>query len=376
LIGLLAKDSDSMVRAAIASRPLLPADLFDRLAKDSDNSVRFCVASNADASDFAQKVLALDPDLEVQRKLASVARSEAALKVLAMNGDSSVRTTIAARVGVSAAVLDVLADDSTDSVLEAVARNKGASPEALEKVLAHSNYRVQLAVAQHPNAGEKALTRLTNEGFNPRVLVANPAFPTGLFDETAKKLDKSWAEYEIGRNTRLPWTVLRHFSRPMPDQVARYVDHMVRDIDLGAYSPDDLANGLQSGLWCVRLRLLTNSSLSASEKNRYLSSLWQEVEEAIEYRPDNEEALRAISLDDVRQALVGLDLLPPEGDKKAVAAAAKSSDMLVRVGAALSPEIQPSLLRMLLTDPQASVHQLAARRLREVEETVKPTAST
>ena len=72
---------------------------------------------------------------------------------------------------------------------------------------------------------------------------------------------------------------------------------------------------------------------------------------------------------DIATALEAMDLLPEPGDKKAIAAAAKSSNMLARVGAALTPGIQPSLLRMLLDDEFKGLRQIAVHRLREMEAT-------
>jgi hypothetical protein len=59
-----------------------------------------------------------------------------------------------------------------------------------------------------------------------------------------------------------------------------------------------------------------------------------------------------------------LGLMLPEGDKRAIAKAAKSKDWLERAAATYAPGIQPSLLKVLLEDPAEAVRQCAVARLR------------
>lgn len=63
-------------------------------------------------------------------------------------------------------------------------------------------------------------------------------------------------------------------------------------------------------------------------------------------------------------ALTALDVLPETGDKKAIAAAAKSHDWLERAAVTFCDGVQPSLLRMLLDDEVEVVKQLAIHRLK------------
>ena len=95
-----------------------------------------------------------------------------------------------------------------------------------------------------------------------------------------------------------------------------------------------------------------------------LQALWSEIKAA-----GTPAVLDAVELAGIATALQAMDLLPEPGDKKAIAAAAKSSNMLARVGAALTPGIQPSLLRMLLDDEFKGLRQIAVHRLREMEAT-------
>ena len=59
--------------------------------------------------------------------------------------------------------------------------------------------------------------------------------------------------------------------------------------------------------------------------------------------------------------------MPDAKEKRAIAASAKSPDMLIWLAAVLSPGIQPSVLKMLLEDPSDSVRALAVEKLHILE---------
>jgi hypothetical protein len=120
-------------------------------------------------------------------------------------------------------------------------------------------------------------------------------------------------------------------------------------------------------VWAVRCAVASNTSCPSDEAHALQQALWMEVSDAL-FGPEPQ-PISAASLneEDFRTALDRLDLMPPADDKKAIAASAKSSEVLRRVAAALSPGIQPSVLKMLLEDPTECVKALAAEKLRAME---------
>jgi hypothetical protein len=130
---------------------------------------------------------------------------------------------------------------------------------------------------------------------------------------------------------------------------------------------DRLRSFAASGIWTIRWAVATNPSVDQDEARAILDALWVEVGEALFGSDPAPLSAEYLGEDGIRSALERLDLMPQAQDKRAIAASAKSPEVLRRVAAALSPGIQPSVLKMLLEDPVQSVKALAAEKLRSLE---------
>jgi hypothetical protein len=129
ILALLAQDSDSDVREAVAANTEVAADTQLLLVQDSDSDVRELLAANPRATDDALAVLLQDDDTDVIEALA--ARGDLtldALTQLAAHDYWRVRQTIAKRPGLPLSIAKILATDSDSDV----ARAAKAHPQWVE----------------------------------------------------------------------------------------------------------------------------------------------------------------------------------------------------------------------------------------------------
>ncbi len=208
-----------------------------------------------------------------------------------------------------------------------------------------------------------------------KVVAENPRTPLPVLELLANELDRSIRQAVVGNPTS-PWNILRRLSNDdsklvsrdcsVDRQCKRYLAHALNSANESSTPSSVLLDLASKGYWSVRLAALNNTAMPPELRDRDLRVLWSDVEASL--RATGSLAVSgAVELKDVATALSAMDLIPEPGDKKAIAAAAKSSDVLARLGALLSPGMQPGLLRMLLDDELEAVRNIAANRLRELE---------
>ena len=123
-LNLLARDSASDVRQAVAKNPRTPAETLNLLARDSDWHVRKAVAENPSTPAESLNLLARDSDADVREAVAENPSTPAeTLNLLARDSKSYVREAVAKNPSPPAESLNLLARDSDADVREAVAKN-------------------------------------------------------------------------------------------------------------------------------------------------------------------------------------------------------------------------------------------------------------
>ncbi len=428
LLEVLAQDKDDNVRKAAAQNPKTPLPLLEMLADDEEERVRIAAAENPGAPLALLEKLVKDKDRWFFEYLGESTCVQM-LEMMARHKDESARAWAASNPHTPLPILEILATDKKFEVREALAENPRApvqfletlaqgkdayfrelaaknpqTPPLLLETLAKSkNYEIRIAVAANPQVSVQLLETLScdKDEFVRAQVAENPRTPLPLLEKLAKD-DEWWVRRDLARNPKIslslleilakdaesivrdavarnratPWELLRRMSADKSKTVASYCsslrnqrDHYVvqlrRMAEDPATAPDQLLALASQGLWSVRAAALNNPSLLESERATGLDALRAEME--AELRTTDTPPPEGVDLQDIPVALQALDLMPDPGEKKRMAAAAKSKDVLARIGVILTPGIQPSLLRMLLDDEVETVRQLAASKLRELE---------
>ncbi len=151
-LNLLARDSASDVRQAVAKNPRTPAETLNLLARDSKCRVLEAVAKNPNTPAETLNLLAKDSNASVREAVARHPSTPAeTLNLLARDSDSGVREAVAENPSTPAEALNLLARDSDWNVREAVARNPSTPAESLNLLARDSDASVREAVAKNPN---------------------------------------------------------------------------------------------------------------------------------------------------------------------------------------------------------------------------------
>lgn len=425
----LAHDKDERVRATVAKNPKTPLPLLELLAEDEEQMVRIAVAENPGAPPGLLEKLMNDKDrrffqyfgestciriLEMMaRHKDESARAWVAsnphtplpiLEILTTDKDFEVRVELAENPRAPVQFLETLAQGKNTDLRTLSAKNPQTPPLLLETLAKSKNYEIRIAVAGNPQVSQQLLETLScdKDEFVRAQVAENPRTPLPLLEKLAKD-DEWWVRHDLARNPKIPlslleilaedaesivrdavvqnratpWELLRRMSADKSKTVSRYCsslrnqsDHYMvqfrRMAEDSATAPDQLLALASQGLWSIRAAALNNPSLPESDRVTGLDALRVEMEAALR-GADTPRPTDEIDLQDIPVALQAMELMSDPGDKKRIAAAAKSKDLLERVGAILTPGIQPSLLRMLLDDEVETVRQLAASKLRELE---------
>lgn len=227
---------------------------------------------------------------------------------------ADIRAEAAALPGCPADLLRRFADDNSYLVRLAVAGNPDCTPELLTHLAEDSHGAVADAVEELRNETAILLARLSNE------------------------LDRegiAWAR-----------------AHPLVARIA---------MKCPAPSP---ALDIDTGTVLSQLYVLGHPAFPADKRKSSIAILARRVDEWID-KPEPKQG-GSWQLDDFKVPLAVLGLLPQEGDTRKIAKAARSRDWLQRAAAAMAPDAQPHVLKMLLDDPVEIVRQLAAQGLRRI----------
>jgi predicted DNA-binding WGR domain protein/3-methyladenine DNA glycosylase AlkC len=378
LLERLAQDKKKGVRSGVAENPQTPLPLLEKLAQDQDGWVCRMVVNHPRTSLPLLQKLAQHEDEGVRRMMAENSQTPLPLlEFLAQDKQEGVRRSVAKNPQIPLLLLENLAQDRDEWVRMIVAKTSQATVPLLEKLAQDKNAWVRSTVAENPKTPLNLLEMLASDDdpWVRKAVAENPGASFPVLEKLAQDADTN-VRAAVAKNTASPWELLKRLSDDKNASVAnhctpayqseRYVEHMLRTAGDPATAPDQLLTLASQGLWSIRAAALNNPSLSESDRATGLETLRAEMEAALR-AADTPPPPDEIDLQDIPVALQTMDLMPDPGDKKWMAAAAKSNFLLVRVGAILTPGIQPSLLRMLLDDEVETVRQLAACKLRELE---------
>jgi hypothetical protein len=173
VLARLAKNSDTSVRANVASNLSTPLSVLAGLARDEDGTVRRSVALNRNASVDILTSLAGDRDVWVRDPVAFHPTTPAhILERLAGDPSTVVRRRVARRADTPQAVLERLATDSERFVRNDLAYNRSAPAAALVQLAQDDFSGTRRGVAFNPNTPSDILNQLTAD---PDDLVRVPA---------------------------------------------------------------------------------------------------------------------------------------------------------------------------------------------------------
>lgn len=345
---------------ALASNPSLPEDvvtsLFERLAKSPDEHVRMSVAKNPLAPPNVLRLLAEE-----------------------QGGHRQVVWYVGANPSTPVDVLETLTNDTSSYIRQHVAQNSSLPTYLIEKLADDPEVMVRAYVATNPSTpaliGDALLRNLATDSWwaARKTIAIYPRTPTNILNKLAHDAEYS-VRQAVAENPVTPWDSLRRFGTDknagvrgwasMDEKIGRYIESNLRLIRSTGCSPTELTRLAETGLWAIRLQAIHHERFPADLREAALKVITKEIDDSIS-KTSARIRKAQFKPEDFVAALSALTLMPDTSNPKAMALAAKSKDWLERSAAALSPGMQPSLLRMLLDDPVETVRQLAAKPLRE-----------
>ena len=169
----LARDSQPLVRLALASNELIPEAVFDFLALDPDPVVRQKLTKNIYATQRSLAVLAADSVITV--KLSALKHRNtpvASLDSASTERDISLRHAVAMNINTPLRILEKLAKDADPTVRQAVAEHPQTSLKTLRQLSGDNQVEVVVAVANHPRSDRDLLEQLSFDERDPAIRLA------------------------------------------------------------------------------------------------------------------------------------------------------------------------------------------------------------
>jgi hypothetical protein len=263
-------------------------------------------------------------------------------------------------------VLTSLAGDANKRLRRSVAANLATPPSTLAVMAVDEDSDVRCRIAANPAAFDTTLVQLAVD-LDPKVRCAiarNPTTPADLLNQLVcdRDSDVRWA---VAANPASPRASLAALAGDLSWRVClAAISNSNAPVDiLSAPTGDADADARRAGARrCAELRYALAAESPTPKQSAFIQSWIDELQAGLAEPVE----LKDLSNSEFRLAFDALGLMPPEGDKRAIAKAAKSKDWLERAAATYAPGIQPSLLKVLLEDPVEAVRQCAVARLRVV----------
>ncbi len=375
VLAALALDLEIDVRLALAKSDLLPMELRVLLAKDKQAVVRNAALEGGSLPQavYIDLIQAGERDLpdnciiEIDDESILETLAREGVDYISLSGASSTHTAhsvkrkILKKTSISESVLTILAERA--ELRGSIAQRSDLTINLLESFANDSDVQVVAAALGNPLMPEGLMREVVLSRPSQKYWDAvfnNPFPPLDLLNEMTEKVD-------IPSYLAKSWFAKKMAGRSCEDQTNAFLVHATDLARNPNAPPEKLRMLAASGIWLIRWLVAFNQTLPEVERAHILEDLWSEVEEALWGQKPPLPSFDVLQEDGIRSALDRLDLMPPAQDKRALAAAAKSPEMLRRVAAVLSPGIQPSILKMLLEDPVDSVKALAAEKLHALE---------
>lgn len=217
----------------------------------------------------------------------------------------------------------------------------------------------QRAVAANPATPAATLTALAGDpDSDARVAVAaNPVTPAAVLTTLAGDYDSS-VRRRVAANPATPAATLTTLVGDESWHVS------IAAASNPATPAETLSSDRQADVQLAAARAELRRALATETPSPEQSAVIQSWIDELQGGLAEPVVLKDVSDSEFRLAFDALGLMPAEGDKRAIAKAAKSKDWLERAAATYAPGIQPSLLKSLLDDPVEAVRQSAVAQLR------------
>ena len=408
LLEVLAIDAHDLVRCGVAENSKTPVALLEALSKDKVADVKSRVANNSNTPPAVLYELAKDKASCVRCGVAENSKTpKTLLEVLSKDKVSDVRILVAKSPNTPASVLQVLARDSCAAVRREVAQNSG-SPDSALRVLALDSKRVNVTSSEwgevriglfsNPNAPISVLIEFSkhDDPFIRRQVARNTNTPAYLLEDLAK--DKvAVVRGVVAQNPNTPPAVLQvlatdaakwRYNERYPDKsevrfgVAQNPNAPIAALELLAKHEDpfqrkcvarhpkvsvalleQLANDIDGN---VRRRVAENAMTPAKHIESVLQGYLADIQNvlAMEVRLDRgPKQVGDLSLQDIGRWSLSINGLSLQTSNKGLTTASRSTDWLVRLGAALHPTTSDAQLQLLSQDADADVSVAAQMRL-------------
>ena len=362
MLGLLVKDPAKRVRRAVAGNPVTPLHMLQQLACDRDDSIRCVVAENPGCSPDILEALARSRDGQV---LCAVANNPSTpttvlarvLKKLAIRRSYWDIVFVASHPAVPSEVLKTLIQrlGTRGSIAEAVASNPATPMPILEDLAKDRSKKTSMRLACRVDLSLQLVEVLARDK-EPQVrsqIAGMETLPPSLFAVLAK--DRSpQVRLALAGNPRAE----SQFVQVLLETLAREVDRETRTAvalhpAISAETLETLVNDDDREVRnAARGRLESELGKSATALNAQQSlDLTMAMRHALT-RADlsfsaMDDALSSITDDDLRRALVWLDLVPRRPSARSLTTAAGSNDWLTRLAVALHPLASAAHLKRL-----------------------------
>ena len=313
VLGEFANDSEMSVRRDIAANPSTPRDALARLAGDREISVRKATAGNPSTPSDALGQLAKDPDTSVRKAIAGNP-STLAQDLIELGSDSEVGWMMSCKLA--------------------------SNPSTPEHVM------------KRVDDGEIFLESSVRGGHLSR----NSNIPSEILSDILDQLEQLRDCTVVGLADDL-FKVFRNVCLTLSQKGGDYRDTLLSvDPSNQLFASSSIVRQL------AKLVMSLQPDAATPSENSVLHAWFDFLQEGLDQ--PRELALASVTDEEFRNAFRILEVMPEEGNKRAIARACKSKDWLARAAATYAEAINPSLLKMLLEDPVDVVRQCAVARLR------------
>lgn len=371
------RSTDWLERLAIACNPGCPSGMLAQLTTDAHAVV--AAAARTTEAERQHRFDRLDEILaEIQAapiEFEHLTRELASRLTRATHVDRLIGTrwenllSIEQRLGIPESgsdmrLLSLLPESTTHSVWRYL-MDKRYPKRGWKRIASANHADIRADAAALPGCPADLLRRFADDGsYLPRVAVAgNPGSPPELLRHLAEDSHGA-VEDALEKRRSETATLLAQMPADLgADCIAWATEHSIA-ARIALEKPVRLPEpGIPTGTVLSQLLVLAHPAFPADKRKPLVDALARKVD-AWFANPEPAQDNAQWQIDDFKEPLAALGLLPPDSDKRATAKAAKSKDWLQRAAVALAQDTQPYLLKMLLNDAVAVVRQLAAQRLR------------
>lgn len=372
--------------AALGARRELRAEPWfsEAILNLEDVKVRVQVAATWQLTQDEQAALAVCPVDEVREGLASSDHAcPSVLRTLSRDPEITVRRAAAMNPATEEDVLWALAADPEEDVRRGLARNPSISPRVRDRLLADMRFLVRVAVLDNPKAPMDMILGILEVPDHPLAgrLIGNPGIPADELQRLAQHPDhriESVAREELRRRsdrrgetpTGRGFPIAGDWSKP---QVYPVADRLIPWLE-GRWNPSgreiqEILSPANPRTWSLTresvrfgIMLLAGAALP-DVREVLLSGLAPEIirDLPLSHEPDDPSSVCAVIASPGEFPGEARLLAGAAAGRPLIHDAIRSPDSLVRIGAAVNPDLGTGL-EVLLADPDEEVRLVAVSR--------------